>query len=118
LEVSNYVTIVFTVPEAHADALREAMGRAGAGKTEDYSYGSYSAKGIGRFMPHKGANPYVGKEDVLEEVVEERIETLCDRAVLEQVLEAIKNSHPYEEMVIDIYPIYEMGLKKAKRGQP
>ena len=32
LELSDYVTIVITVPESHADALREAMGRAGAGK--------------------------------------------------------------------------------------
>ena len=117
MEPSNYVTIVFTVPETHADAVREAMGRAGAGKTEHYSYGSYSAKGIGRFMPHKGSNPYLGKEGVLEEVAEERIETACERAVLEQVLEAIKNAHPYEDMFIDIYPIYEIGHKKPKGGQ-
>ena len=51
LELSDYVTIVITVPETHADVVREAMGRAGAGKVGDYSYCSYSVKGIGRFMP-------------------------------------------------------------------
>jgi hypothetical protein len=66
-------------------------------------------------MPNKGANPYLGKEDVLEEVVEERIETVCHRSVLEHVLEEIKKAHPYEETVIDIYPVYEIGQKKAKR---
>ncbi len=65
-------------------------------------------------MPLEGSNPFIGKEAVLEEVVEERIETVCSRKVLETVLEAIKNTHPYEETVIDIYPVYEIGRKKAK----
>jgi hypothetical protein len=113
LKLSDYVTIVITVPEMHAHTVREAMGRAGAGKVGDYSYCSYSIKGIGRFMPNKGSNPYLGQEGVLEEVVEERIETVCHCAILEHVLEEIKRTHPYEETVIDIYPVYEIGRKKA-----
>lgn len=113
LEVSEFVTIVTTVPETHADRVREAMGKAGAGKVGNYSYGSFSLKGIGRFKPLKGSNPFLGKEGVLEEVLEERIETVCSRAILSEVLEAIKKAHPYEETVIDIYPVYEIGRKKA-----
>ena len=117
LEHSDYVTIVITVPETHANAVREAMGKAGAGKVGTYSYCSYSVKGIGRFMPNKGSAPYIGKEGVLEEVVEERIETVCNRSILEHVLEEIKKAHPYEEIVIDIYPVYEIGRKKAKEDR-
>jgi hypothetical protein len=113
LELSDYVTIVIAVPESHADVVREAMGQAGAGKIGNYSYCSYSVKGIGRFMPNKGSKPFLGKEDVLEEVVEERIEMVCNRTVLEHVLEEAKKAHPYEEAVIDIYPVYEIGRKKA-----
>ena len=115
MELSNYVTIVITVPETHAHLVREAMGRAGAGKIGDYSYCSYSEKGIGRFMPTKGSSPYIGKENVLEEIIEERIETVCDRTILNDVLEEIKKAHPYEETVIYIYPVYEIGRKKAKK---
>jgi hypothetical protein len=115
LELSDYVTIVITVPETHAAVVRDAMGRAGAGKVGDYSYCSYSVKGISRFMPNKDSKPYLGNEDVLEEVVEERIETVCNRTILDHVLEEIKKAHPYEETVIDIYPVYEIGRKKAKR---
>ena len=68
-------------------------------------------------MPNKGSNPYLGNEDVLEEVVEERIETVCNRSVLEHVSGEIKKAHPYEETVIDIYPVYEIGRKKAKGGK-
>lgn len=114
LERSDYVTLVVAVPETHADAVREAMARAGAGKVGDYSYCSLSVKGIGRFRPDKGSHPYLGNEGIIEEVVEERIEMICNRSVLEHVLEETKKAHPYEEMVIDIFPIYEMGMKKAK----
>ena len=34
LVVSDYVTISFTIPEPHADKVREAMGKAGAGKID------------------------------------------------------------------------------------
>lgn len=114
LERSDCVTVVVTVPETHAHAIREAMGRAGAGQVGNYSYCSYSVKGIGRFMPNPGSNPYLGREGVLEEVMEERIEVICRRAILEHVLEEIKKAHPYEETVIDIYPVYEIGRKRAK----
>ncbi len=113
LEPSEFVTIVTTVPETHADRMREAMEKAGAGKVGNYSYGSFSVKGTGRFKPMKGSNPFLGQEDVLEEVAEERIETVCSRAILSEVLEAIKKAHPYEETVIDIYPVYQIGRKTA-----
>lgn len=116
LKKSDFVTVVTTVPETHADAVRKAMGKAGAGKVGDYAFCSFSVKGTGRFMPQKGAQPFIGKEGCIEEVTEERIESVCSCKVLEEVLEAIKKAHPYEETVIDIYPVYEVGRKKAKRS--
>ncbi len=114
LPLSHYVTLVITVPETHANAVREAMGKAGAGQVGDYSYCSYSVKGIGRFMPKEGAKPHQGTIGILEEVPEERIEVVCDRTLLESVVEEIKKAHPYEETVIDIFPIYELGRKTPK----
>ncbi|MBP9842309.1 MAG: DUF1653 domain-containing protein [Simkaniaceae bacterium] len=52
----------------------------------------------------------------MEEVVEERIETVCPLSVLDHVIEEIKKAHPYEETVIDIYPVYEIGRKKSHGG--
>ena len=97
------------VPESHAAIVRQAMGRAGAGKVGEYSFCSFSVKGVSRFLPVKGADPYTGEEGVLEEVVEERIEAVCERAILDQVIVAIKKAHPYEETVIDIYRLYDLG---------
>lgn len=105
---SNNVKIVVFVPETHANALRAAMGEAGAGKLGNYSFASFSIKGIGRFLPGAGANPAIGQVGKLESVAEERIETICSREIVGNVVAAIKKVHPYEEPALDIYPLEEM----------
>lgn len=111
--LSDYFTIVVIVPESHADQIREVLRLSGAGESEHYEAVSFSVKGISRFIPKKGAHPHLGQEGKLEQVVEERIETICHRNHLEKVVEEIKRVHPYEETVIDIFPIYAIGYKKS-----
>lgn len=97
--------IVVYVPEDHADKLREAMGNAGAGKIGNYAHCTFTIKGTGRFRPEEGANPTIGSIGNLEEVAEERIETVCSGEKLQDVLKAIRETHPYEEPATDVYPI-------------
>ena len=52
------VKIVVTAPEDAADAVREAMGQAGAGRVGEYSFCSFSIRGVGRFLLSDEANPY------------------------------------------------------------
>ncbi len=105
---SNNVKIVVFVPESHADIVREAMGKAGAGKIGNYTYCSFSSKGTGRFKPEEGAHPNIGEVGKLELVAEERIEVVCERNKVVDVIKAIKNVHPYEEVALDIYPLEEV----------
>lgn len=102
---SNNVKIVVFVPETHTDVVREAIGKAGAGKIGNYSHCSFSSKGIGRFKPEDGANPHIGEVGKFEEVTEERIETVCSREKLQEVITAIKAVHPYDEVALDVYPL-------------
>lgn len=97
--------IVVFVPETHADVVREAMGKAGAGRMGNYSFCSFSSKGVGRFKPEEGADPAIGKIGRPEEVAEERIETVCRRDDVNAIIKAVRDTHPYEEVPIDIYPI-------------
>jgi len=99
------VKIVVFVPETHADLVRKAIGDAGAGFVGDYSYCSFSVKGIGRFLPLSTAHPAIGEIGKLEEVVEERIETACYKKDLQKIIKAIYQVHPYEEVAIDVYPL-------------
>lgn len=103
--MEELVKLIVFVPETHADRVREAMGKAGAGKIGNYSFCSFTTKGIGRFLPEDGANPAIGKVGKIEEVEEERIEVACTKEQVQRVIKAIKEVHPYEEVVIDIYPM-------------
>ena len=105
----NLVKIVVTVPENEADALREAIGQAGAGKVGNYSHCSFSSKGTGRFMPQNGAKPAIGQVGRSEQVDEERIEVVCERVIAKTVVKAIRKAHSYEEPAIDIYPLIDEG---------
>ncbi len=103
--MEQLVKIIVFVPETHADIVRESMGKAGAGKIGNYSFCSFSIKGIGRFRPEDGAHPAIGEVGKLEEVAEERIEVACEKNQVNDIIKAIKDVHPYEEVVIDIYPM-------------
>lgn len=106
LPLTSDVNLVVTVPATHADVVRNAMGKAGAGIVGNYSHCSFSIKGIGRFMPLQGAHPAIGKVGELEAVEEEAIQMPCPIKKLEAVIAAIKEVHPYEECGIDIMPLY------------
>jgi len=99
------VKIVVYVPSSHAEKVREALAQSGAGHIGDYDSCSFSVKGIGRFRPLDGANPYMGEVGKIEEIEEERIETICPSSKLDEVLAAIREVHPYEEPAIDIVPL-------------
>lgn len=100
----KYKLVVY-VPVKNADAVREAIGNAGGGKSGKYSFCSFSTKGTGRFKPEKGAQPAIGKVGELTSVEEERIEVTLDKDIVGNVIAAIKRVHPYEEIAYDLYPL-------------
>lgn len=105
----KHCKIVVFVPVSDGDRVRQAMGDAGAGVIGNYSYCSFTVKGIGRFRPDAGASPSIGEVGRLEAVEEERIETVCTAEKLAAVIAAIRSAHPYEEPAIDIYPLEAIG---------
>lgn len=105
--MKNYKLVVY-VPVTHTDVVRKAIGDAGAGKFPSYTFCSFSSKGIGRFIPQPGASPAIGEIGKMEAVEEERIETLCPAEIVKDVLAAVRNVHPYEEIAYDIYPVEDI----------
>lgn len=103
----KFVKVAVYVPVSHAEKIREVLAENGAGKMGDYDSCSFSVKGVGRFRPLKGADPYIGKVGKIEEVEEEKIETICARADVERVLAVVRAAHPYEEPAIDVYPLLD-----------
>lgn len=106
--MKELVKLVVFVPEENAGAVRKALGEAGAGKIGNYSFCSFSLKGVGRFKPGDGSNPHKGSAGEFEEVNEERIEVACEKHQVADIIQVIKEVHPYEEIVIDIYPMLSL----------
>lgn len=102
---NKVVKIVVFVPETHAEIVRKAMGNAGAGLFKNYSHCSVSTNVISRYIPLPTAHPTIGKIGKLEEVVEERIETVCYKKDLKKIMKAVNNVHPYGEVAFDVYPL-------------
>ena len=88
--------VVF-VPVEHAEAVREALFAAGAGRVGDYSHCSWSVTGTGQFLPGPGAAPAIGTVGAVERLVEDRIEVVAPAGIRGQVLGAMRAAHPYEE---------------------
>ncbi|OGE74257.1 MAG: hypothetical protein A3C49_02180 [Candidatus Doudnabacteria bacterium RIFCSPHIGHO2_02_FULL_42_25] len=105
--MSKYKVIVY-VPVEEADKIRQVMGEAGGGKIGNYDFCSFSVRGVGRFRPLAGANPTIGEVGKLEEVEEERIETVVGEAYLKDLIERVRAAHPYEEPVINVTKLHEI----------
>ena len=101
----NRVKIIVTVPIGNLDEVRNAMCEAGAGIIGNYTYCSMSTKCIGTFKPNDNANPYIGDNNKLEFVEEEKLEVVCDVNNVKKVISKLREVQPYEEPAIDIIPL-------------
>lgn len=101
--------IVTYVPVRDAQKVRLAMGDAGAGTLGDYTHASFSVRGTGRFIPREGAKPAIGEIGKLEEVEEEKIEVICQKEKIKDVVAAIKKVHPYEEVPVEVFQLLSEG---------
>lgn len=99
---SQRVKLIVYVPVSHADAVRYALGEAGSGVIGEYSFCSFTTKGVGRFLPSAHAKPAIGSAGILEEVEEESIEVVMPRYVVKDVIQKMCAAHPYEEAAYEV----------------
>ena len=103
----NKVKIFVTIPPENVEEVRKAVCEAGAGVIGDYTYCTSSTKSIGTFMPNNNANPYIGENNKLEFVEEEKLEFVCNIDQVRKVISKLREIHPYEEPAIDIVPLID-----------
>lgn len=97
--------IITFAPIEDAKKVRQAMGDAGAGRLGNYHHASFSTRGVGRFTPNKGAHPTIGEVGKSQDVEEEKIEVICEKEKVKDVVAAIRKIHPYEEITLEIYQL-------------
>lgn len=103
----NKVKIIVTIPIENVDEVRNAICEAGAGIIGNYTHCSMSTKCIGTFKPNDEANPYIGENNKMEFVEEEKLEVVCDIDNVKNVVLKLRKVHPYEEPAIDIIPLLD-----------
>ncbi len=97
--------LVTFCPTDHADMVRSAIFKAGAGQIGDYDCCSFNLEGKGSFRAGENTNPFTGSINELHYEPEVRIETIFPAFLQSAVLSAMFASHPYEEVAYDIYPL-------------
>ena len=103
----NRVKIFVTVPCENTEDIRNAVCKAGAGIIGEYEYCTTSVKSVGTFIPSNNANPYIGENNKLEIVEEDKLEFICDIEKAKYVISELRKVHPYEEPAIDIVPLLD-----------
>lgn len=99
--------LVYFVPEDARDATRDACFAAGGGVIGEYERCSWYTRGTGTFLAREGADPAIGEVGEEEHVEEYRVEMVVPEHRLGEVLEALRGSHPYEEVAFDLIPLHE-----------
>jgi dinuclear metal center YbgI/SA1388 family protein len=107
---NSLAKIVSFIPESHVERIRHALTQTGAGVIGQYSSCSFGSKGTGSFYGSPASHPVLGKRGTLEFVDEIRLEMVAPRAIVPDVIAALKAIHPYEEPAYDIYFINNSNL--------
>ncbi|MBE0572688.1 MAG: Nif3-like dinuclear metal center hexameric protein [Ignavibacteriaceae bacterium] len=101
----NQIKLAVFVPESHVNKVAEAIHQSGGGLIGEYSHCSFRTPGTGTFKGLNESNPAIGKKGVVEFVEEVKLEVIVDKWKLNQVLNAMKKVHPYEEVAYDVFPL-------------
>ncbi|MHC4436763.1 MAG: Nif3-like dinuclear metal center hexameric protein [Planctomycetota bacterium] len=115
---NNYKLVIF-VPVKSAAKVSNAVFAAGAGAIGNYSHSGFGTDGTGTFLPQKSAKPAIGRRGKLEKVNEIRFETIVPADKLDDVVAAMKKTHPYETPAFDVFKLHdtEMPIGLGRIGE-
>lgn len=97
--------LVTYCPTDKVKEVQQAMFDSGAGNIGNYEECSYVIEGVGTFKGKTGTNPFVGKSGHFHQEKETRIETIVPSYKINEVIEAMIESHPYEEVAYDVFQL-------------
>ncbi|WP_419868249.1 Nif3-like dinuclear metal center hexameric protein [Chryseobacterium sp. CT-SW4] len=102
---NNLKQLTVYVPSDYSEKVKEAVFSAGAGNIGFYDECSFTVKGDGTFRPVEGSNPFSGQKNIRENADEKMISVIFEGYKQNDILSAVKNAHPYEEVAHQIYSL-------------
>jgi len=97
--------LAFFVPVNDAEKVRDSVFKAGAGVIGEYDNCSFNTPGTGTFRASENTNPHVGKKNKLHHEEEVKVEMIVPSWLKNKVVNALIESHPYEEVAYDLFPL-------------
>ncbi len=93
------------IPTAAADNLKEKLFEAGAGNIGNYSHCSFTLEGTGSYKAGENSNPTIGEIGKTHFEKETMVSVTYLRFSEDNILNALKKYHPYEEVAYEIYSL-------------
>lgn len=100
--------LAFFVPESHVEQVKSAVFAAGAGRIGAYDQCSWQVLGHGQFRPLDGSQPFIGQSGVVEHVQEWKVELVVADKLIQQVVVALKQCHPYETPAYEVWRLEDL----------
>ena len=102
LPKKNLLKLIVFVPQSHSELVAEALFSSGAGHIGNYKNCSFITTGEGSFLPLSNSNPFKGEKGKVENLNESKIEVVLPDYLLSDVIQSMKDAHPYEEIAYDV----------------
>ncbi len=94
--------LITYIPKDKAEALRNALFKAGAGAIGNYDHCSFNTEGIGTFNGNDNSNPVRGKKGETHTELETQIGVTYAKHLESKILDILFKNHPYEEVAYEI----------------
>ena len=94
--------LITFVPVEFNEKLKQAIFQAGGGHIGNYSECSFGVEGTGTYKAGEHTKPFAGERNQLHKEPETRIEILFPAHLETTIIQAMKETHPYEEVAYDI----------------
>lgn len=98
------------IPESHLPVLQEALRAVDAGHIGKYDCCLSYSRVTSCWRPLEGTYPYLGRAGEISTEPELKVEVTCHTGRVDETVEAVRRVHPYEEPVIQVIPLYRVGL--------
>jgi dinuclear metal center YbgI/SA1388 family protein len=90
------------VPKNDAEQLKKILYEAGAGNIGNYSNCSFTVDGVGSYKANEKASPVKGEIGKTHFEEETQISITFEKAVTQNVIQALLEHHPYEEVAYEL----------------
>jgi hypothetical protein len=115
MEDFTVVKLEIFVPQEYVLKIRDELAKIGVGRIGNYDHCAAMYPVQGSYRPLKGANPFEGKIDEISTDVEYKIEVNCKRELVNEAIRVIQSIHPYEEPLINVFPLANHLFEDGKR---